>query len=235
MKEETAVVKIRDCHLGLGNSGRNAISFDLPGLEIETGEQVAFTGPSGCGKSTLLNLVAGLRRPDRGEIVVAGTDICRLRAGKLDAFRGRFMGFVFQGFNLLESFTALENVRIGMRFGRSRAGKERRAHATDFLEKVGLQDRLHSYPAQLSAGERQRVAVARAIANRPRLLLADEPTGALDPVTAGEVFALIRSICREEGCALMFVTHDLELAGRLPRQVDCRALVGTRPGTEVAA
>jgi ABC-type lipoprotein export system ATPase subunit len=227
MKESPYVVEIRDCHIDLGSSGEKTVAFDLASLHLKPGEQTAFTGPSGCGKSTLLNLVSGLRRPDRGEILVNGTDVVRLRAGSLDAFRGRTMGFVFQGFNLLDSFTALENVQIGMRFGRSKFPEGRKAHATALLEKVGLKERLHSFPSQLSAGERQRVAVARAIANQPQLLLADEPTGALDPETAKEVFALIRSICAEQNCALMFVTHDLELAAQLPRQVDCRKLVGS--------
>jgi ABC-type lipoprotein export system ATPase subunit len=232
MSGDSWIVDIRDCHIDLGSSGGKAVAFDLAALQVAVGEQVAFTGPSGCGKSTLLNLVSGLRRVDHGEIRVAGTDVAQLGASAMDEFRGLTMGFVFQGFNLLDSFSALENVEIGMRFGRS-PSRGRRAHARELLEKVGLKDRLHSFPGQLSAGERQRVAVARAVANRPKLLLADEPTGALDPDTATEVFALIRGICREENCALMFVTHDLELAAQLPRQVDCRKLIGTSNAREV--
>lgn len=140
------------------------------------------------------------------------------------------MGFVFQSFNLLDSFSALENVVIGMRFGRALPHRERHAAAVALLERVGLQRRLHSRPVRLSMGERQRVAIARAIANRPGLLLADEPTGALDPATAQEVFGLIRDVCRESGCALVLVTHDLELAGQLPGQFDCRGLVRHAPG-----
>lgn len=232
MSGDSWIVEIRDCHIDLGSSGGKAVAFDLPLLQVAVAEQVAFTGPSGCGKSTLLNLVSGLRRADRGVIRVGGIDVAQLGAGAMDAFRGNTMGFVFQSFNLLDSFSALENVEIGMRFGRS-PSKGRRAHARELLEKVGLKDRLHSFPAQLSAGEKQRVAVARAVANRPKLLLTDEPTGALDPETAKEVFALIRGICREQGCALMFVTHDLELAAQLPRQVDCRKLIGTTSAQEV--
>ena len=198
-------------------------------------EQVALTGPSGCGKSTLLNLVAGLRRPDSGRIVVHGTELEQLSSGKLDVFRGRTMGFVFQSFNLLEGFSALENVLVGMRFGRSCAHSERRTRAVALLERVGLQHRLDSLPGRMSVGERQRVSIARALANRPALLLADEPTGALDPATAKQVFALIREVCREENCALMLVTHDLDLAAQLPRQVDCHELIGNSTRGEPAS
>ena len=135
------------------------------------------------------------------------------------------MGFVFQSFNLLEGFSALENVLVGMRFGRSCASSERRKRAMALLERVGLQHRLDSLPGRMSVGERQRVAIARALANRPALLLADEPTGALDPATAKQVFGLIREVCREENCALMLVTHDFDLAAQLPRQVDCHGLI----------
>jgi putative ABC transport system ATP-binding protein len=236
MKSEAGeVVRIEDCRLEMGRSGGKAVVFALESLVLGEGEQSAFTGPSGCGKSTLLNLVAGLRRPDHGSITVNGTSLGGLRAGRLDAFRGKTLGFVFQSFNLLGSFTALENVQIGMRFGRSGGGRERKAQAAELLESVGLAQRMHSYPEQLSAGERQRVAVARAVANRPRLLLADEPTGALDPETADEVFTLIRNTCSSQGCALMFVTHDLDLAARLPRQVDCRGLVHSINRKEAAA
>lgn len=142
------------------------------------------------------------------------------------------MGFIFQSFNLLDSFSALENVMIGMRFGRAYHGAEQQRRATALLDRVGLLRRLHTRPGRLSVGERQRVAIARAIANRPALLLADEPTGALDPTTAEDVFALIREICREEQCALMLVTHDLDLAAKLPRQIDCRGFVTHVPSLE---
>ena len=135
------------------------------------------------------------------------------------------MGFVFQSFNLLDGFSALENVLVGLRFGRSCPHGEKRARAVALLERVGLQRRLDSLPGRMSVGERQRVAIARALANRPAILLADEPTGALDPATAADVFGLIRNVCEEERCALILVTHDLDLAVQLPRQVDCRGLI----------
>ena len=230
-----AAVEIRECRLRLGMAGTEVVSFQLDALRIEAGEEVALTGPSGCGKSTLLNLIAGLRRPDAGSIVVQGTALERLSASQLDTFRGRTMGFVFQTFNLLESFSAVENVMVGMRFGRARPHGERQACAAALLQRVGLQRRLQARPGRLSVGERQRVAIARAIGNRPALLLADEPTGALDPATSAVVFQLIREVCREEQCALLLVTHDLDLAAQLPRQVDCRGLIRHLPATEVAS
>ena len=228
-----AAVEIRDCNLRLGRAGAEVVSFQLKALRIDAGEEVALTGPSGCGKSTLLNLVAGLRRPDAGRIVVHGTELDALSSSRLDTFRGRTMGFVFQTFNLLESFSAIENVMVGMRFGRAQPHSERHARAAALLARVGLQRHLHARPGRLSVGERQRVAIARAIGNRPALLLADEPTGALDPATATVVFQLIREVCHEERCALLLVTHDLHLASQLPRQVDCRGLIRHLPATEV--
>ena len=218
-------VEVQDCRLRLGSVGVEDIVFQLSEFCVGQDEQVALTGPSGCGKSTLLNLVAGLRKPDTGKINVQGTDLGRLSPSNLDTFRGRTMGFIFQSFNLLDTFSALENVMIGMRFGRAYPSAKYKERAVALLERVGLQRRLHIRPTRLSVGERQRVAIARAIANQPALLLADEPTGALDPATASEVFMLIRDVCQEEKCALLLVTHDLNLAMQLPRQVDCLNLV----------
>ena len=230
-----AAVEITDCQLRLGYAGAEVVAFQLDALRIEAGAEVALIGPSGCGKSTLLNLIAGLRQPDSGNIVVQGTELGNLSSSRLDTFRGRTMGFVFQTFNLLESFSAIENVMVGMRFGRAWPHSERQARAAALLARVGLQRHLHARPGRLSVGERQRVAIARAIANRPALLLADEPTGALDPATAAVVFQLIREVCREEHCALLLVTHDLALASQLPRQVDCRGLIRHLPAMEVAS
>ena len=228
-----AAVEIRDCRLRLGFAGEEVVSFHLENLRMDAGEEVALTGPSGCGKSTLLNLIAGLRRPDAGSVVVQGTDMTRLSTSQLDTFRGRTLGFVFQTFNLLESFSAIENVMIGMRFGRAYPQGGRQARAAALLERVGLRRQMDARPGNLSVGERQRVAIARAIGNQPALLLADEPTGALDPATAKVVFQLIREMCREEQCTLLLVTHDLELAAQLPRQIDCRGFIRHLSTTEV--
>lgn len=229
-------VTIQNCRLRLGSTGDEAVVFCLDDFALKPAEHLALTGPSGCGKSTLLNLVAGLRRPDSGEISVQGTNLHQLSASRLDTFRGGAMGFIFQSFNLLDSFSALENVMIGMRFGRAYPGREQQSRAAALLDRVGLRRRLHTRPSRLSVGERQRVAIARAIANQPALLLADEPTGALDPTTAADIFALIREVCREEQCALLLVTHDLDLAAQLPRRFDCRSLVSQlSPAAEVRA
>lgn len=235
MTERTQfAVEVRECRLHLGNAGVEEVVFQLDDFYVRQDEHVALTGPSGCGKSTLLNLVAGMRQPDSGKITVRGTELRLLSPSKLDTFRGRTIGFIFQSFNLLDSFSALENVMVGMRFGRVHSGAEYQRRATELLKRVGLARRLHMRPERLSVGERQRVAIARAIANRPALLLADEPTGALDPATATDVFTMIRDVCDEEQCALLLVTHDLELAAQLPRQVDCRGLVRHVTQAEVA-
>jgi ABC-type lipoprotein export system ATPase subunit len=228
-------VEISACGLLLGRSGKATIEFRLDRLAIQTGEQVALTGPSGCGKSTLLNLVSGLLLPDVGSIRVLGTEINCLGSWRRDRFRGRATGFIYQNLNLLEGFNALENVLLGMRFGRVVRHKEQHARAVELLGRVGLERRMHLRPGRLSMGERQRVAIARALANRPALLLADEPTGALDPATADTVFGLIQGLCRETACTLLFVTHDMQLAARLPRNIDCRGLVGHRAAEGVAA
>lgn len=215
----------RDLRLALGRSGSERVVFHLPELLLAPGERLALTGPSGCGKSTLLHLVSGLLQPDRGTLRVLGTDPCSLSQPALDRFRGRHLGFIFQTFQLLGAFTALENVRLGLRFGRAVPRREQRSRAEALLRRVGLERRLHMRPHRLSVGERQRVAIARALANRPRLLLADEPTGSLDPSTGEAIFNLLNEVCEEEGCGLLFVTHDLSLAARLPRRFDCRNLV----------
>jgi len=224
---------MRDVRLLLGRSGGEDVRFVLPEFAAAAGEHVAVTGPSGCGKSTMLNLASGLARPDSGVVRVRGTDIARLSPAETDRFRGRETGFVFQTFNLLEPFDAMENVLLGMKFARHGRGSERADRARELLDRVGLAHRLHARPSRLSVGERQRVAIARALAPRPALLLADEPTGALDPATAAQVFDLLVELCRAEGAALLLVTHDLELAGKLPRRFDCRGLVaragGSRP------
>lgn len=219
------VLELGNIRLELGRAGPQTVVFSLPGLVVNGGERLALTGPSGCGKSTLLHLVSGLLRPDSGTIEVLGRDPRRLRQPDLDRFRGTHLGFVFQTFQLLGAFTALENVRIGLRFGRTVPRHFQRDRAVALLERVGLGRRMHLPPRRLSVGERQRVAIARAIANRPRLLLADEPTGALDPATGDGIFSLLEEVCEEDSCALLLVTHDESLAGRLPRRFDCRGLV----------
>jgi putative ABC transport system ATP-binding protein len=191
----------------------------LPVLEIADfcladGEQMALVGRSGCGKTTLLHVIAGISRPDSGSVKVDGMDLCLMTEAECDRFRAQHIGYVFQTFNLLPGFTALENVLLGMRFA---GGRTDSARAKKLLERVGVAHRLHHKPAMLSVGEQQRVAVARALANRPKLLLADEPTANVDTGHQTQVFELLRDTCREESVALLLVTHSPELAARLPR------------------
>ncbi len=182
-------------------------------LEVARGERVALLGKSGSGKSTLLNIVGGLDRPTSGAVWVCGRDLARLSSAELARHRLTAVGMVFQSFNLIASRTALQNVELPLVFA-GRPPAERRREARAALEEVGLGDRLEHRPAELSGGEQQRVAVARALVNRPQVLLADEPTGNLDSATAGLVMELIESRVRGAATTLILVTHDEELAGR---------------------
>jgi predicted ABC-type transport system involved in lysophospholipase L1 biosynthesis ATPase subunit len=182
-------------------------------LAIDRGERVALLGKSGSGKSTLLQLLGGLDRPTAGRITVGEHDLAALSATGVAAYRQRTVGMIFQAFHLIASRTALENVELPLVFA-GRPPKERRAAARAALEGVGLSHRLTHHPAELSGGERQRVAIARALVNRPALLLADEPTGNLDTVTAAEVMSQVLDQVRATGMTLVLVTHDEELAGR---------------------
>jgi putative ABC transport system ATP-binding protein len=196
-------------------------------LTIEAGELVAVVGPSGCGKSTLLHLIGGLDRRHGGKVTVAGEDLARLDDRALSTFRARTVGFVFQAFNLLPHFTALENVLLPGFFGTG-DGRDRAAAA---LERVGLGAKLHRRPGELSGGERQRVALARALYTRPSILLADEPTGNLDASTGAEVIGLFQQLNRDEGMTLLIVTHEERVsktASRVLRLVDGK-LVEERP------
>lgn len=185
-------------------------------LTVAAGESVAIVGESGTGKSTLLHLLGGLDRPDGGVVRVGGIDIYGLSDRERTALRGKDIGFVFQFHHLLGDFDALENVMMPMLVtGGSRSAARERA--TEILKRVGLSRRLDHRPGELSGGEQQRVAVARALAARPSVVLADEPTGNLDPATAEEVHQLLRDVQKEEGAALIVATHNFALAGLLDR------------------
>jgi ABC-type lipoprotein export system ATPase subunit len=180
-------------------------------LEIVRGERIALLGKSGSGKSTLLNLIGGLDRASAGRLHVGGYNVDKLSPRELSRFRSVTVGIVFQSFNLILSRTALENVELPMIFA-GRPRRERRALAREALESVGLGARIHHHPTEMSGGENQRVAVARALVNRPEIVLADEPTGNLDSATAQDVMALIRDHVDQHGATLILVTHDEELA-----------------------
>jgi len=186
-------------------------------LAIAAGDHVAIVGRSGSGKSTLLNLLGMLDTPSEGAVWFHGEPVRKMRRGKLDRLRGRNVGFVFQQFNLLAGRTALENVEMPLGYASGRAFWTRRSAAARMLERVGLGHRLESTPEQLSGGEQQRVAIARALVRRPALILADEPTGALDVETGAGVMELLDEIASEADAALVTITHDLHVAARARR------------------
>lgn len=190
-------------------------------LSIQEGDFIAFMGPSGSGKTTLLNLIAGIDKPTEGRIFVAGTDITELSETELAVWRSRNVGFIFQFYNLIPVLTAIENVELPLILT-PLSKAERRAHAETALGVVGLADRMHHYPRQLSGGQEQRVAIARAIATDPAILVADEPTGDLDKVSAEEILNLIERLNRELGKTILMVTHDPRAAerARSVRQLD---------------
>ena len=220
------MIQVRDLVMRLSSGGRLLTILDGIALDVEAGEVCAITGPSGSGKSTLLGLLAGLDRPTAGSIVVAGAELMRLDEDGLARFRRETLGYVFQSFHLIPTLTAAENVAVPLEI----AGiPDALARARELLDEVGLAGRAQHYPAELSGGEQQRAAVARAVALRPRLLLADEPTGNLDSATGAQIIELLLALNRGRGSTLVFVTHDNALArhaGRIVRLRDGRVLNG---------
>ena len=193
-------------------------ALDGIGLTVEEGEKVAITGPSGSGKSTLMHIIGCLTSPESGSYWLAGEDVSKLESDRLAAIRNRYIGFVFQTFNLLPRLTAIENVELPLLY----AGKHNAKQAAqEALEIVGLGDRMLHEPNQLSGGQRQRVAIARAIVTNPSILLADEPTGNLDTKTGEEIMALFADL-HSQGRTIIMVTHEPEIAALCPRQIRIR-------------
>lgn len=190
--------------------------LDVPQFNVAAGEQVVLIGDSGGGKTTLLHCIAGITAPTTGSIQIDGIEITKLSEAGRDRVRAAKIGYVFQTFNLLAGFTALENVRLGMTFA---SGRHDRSRAQELLSRVGLAERMHHKPAELSVGQQQRVAVARALANRPKLLLADEPTANIDPANQQKIIDLIREQCSEENVGLLMVTHSMQIAEQFDRVV----------------
>jgi putative ABC transport system ATP-binding protein len=200
---------------------RSVHALDEVSLQISRNEFVAVVGPSGCGKSTLMHLIAGLDRPTAGEIVVDGLSLKDANDAQLTNFRRRQLGLVFQFFNLLPTMNALENITLPLLL-QSVPLAESEARARELLDLVGLTNRATHFVHQLSGGEQQRTAIARALVHRPSLLIADEPTGNLDTVSAGRVLALFRQIAREQLTTLILVTHSTEVAAAALRQIELR-------------
>ncbi len=199
-------------------AGKFAALKDID-LQIESGQFVGIVGKSGSGKSTLLNMVAGIDRPSAGTVAVAGTEIQSLSENKLAAWRGRNVGFVFQFFQLLPTLTAAENVMLPMDFSKGVPLRERRKRAVALLERVGVGLHADKLPATLSGGEQQRVAIARALANEPPLVLADEPTGNLDSVTATAILDLFRDMANQ-GTTVVIATHEADIARVIDRRIE---------------
>jgi putative ABC transport system ATP-binding protein len=214
-----AMISIRDLSMRLTSGGRHVDVLTEVSLDVPAGQFLAVAGPSGSGKSTLLGLIAGLDQPTAGRICVAGVEITRLSEDALARFRRDTLGYVFQAYHLIPTLSALENIAVPLELA---GDPDALPRATALLAEVGLADRAHHYPVQLSGGEQQRVAVARAMARRPALLLADEPTGNLDSGTGKQIIELLVGLRDTLASTLVLVTHDAALAARADRVVTLR-------------
>lgn len=214
--DDQSVVAAQELSLRAHDSAGTLTILDRVSFSIPQGQTTAITGSSGSGKSTLLGLLAGLDVPTAGKVILLGHDLTRLDEDGRAQLRARYVGFVFQSFQLLPHLTALENVALPLEL----AGKPARDAAINMLRRVGLDQRLHHYPRTLSGGEQQRVALARAFVVRPQVLFADEPTGSLDAVTGAAVIELMFELNQEYGTTLVMVTHDASLAQRCERQLE---------------
>ncbi len=210
------VIVIRDLRVAYTSQGAVLPIVDIPEWALPEGSLVVLEGPSGSGKSTFLNVLGGLLPPTSGQVTVCGVDLGTLDEAGRDRWRADHVGIIFQGLNLLQGFTALENVMLGMTFSHVTGSWK---DATALLGEVGLAQRVHHRPSDLSLGEQQRVAIARALVKRPRLILADEPTGSLDPRNATDISILLRRVCADHGCSLVMVCHQPEIAAHFPQRI----------------
>ena len=188
-------------------------------LEINSGELTAIVGPSGCGKSTLLNMITGIDKPTKGEVIVGGERIDEMKQDDLARWRGKNIGIIFQFFQLFPTLTALENAMLPMDFAKRGKVKERAVIAKKNLELVGLGDKTNKLPSEMSGGEQQRVAIARSLANDPKIIIGDEPTGNLDSKTEVKMFELLKKL-NDQGKTILYVTHSKELAARAKRRIN---------------
>ena len=211
-----SILNIRNVNKIYQSAGRELNVLNNINFAIQSASTVAITGPSGSGKTTLLGLCAGLDRATGGTVELNGIALEKLNEDERAAVRNQYVGFIFQNFQLLPTLTALENVMVPLEL---RGAKNIKAQALDLLDKVGLADRSHHYPVQLSGGEQQRVSLARAFSNQPAILFADEPTGNLDAETSEKVIKLLFDLNKDAGTTLVIVTHDLELAARTSRTI----------------
>ena len=219
------ITKLRKSFIAPDGARQTILNVET--FDLEAGSQVALAGSSGSGKTTFLHLIAGITTPDAGSIRLDQTEISSLPEPQRDRLRARSIGYIFQTFNLLPAYSCLENVLLAMSF----AGAVDHARAEALLSRVGLGDRLRHRPHQLSTGQQQRVAVARALANRPKLVLADEPTGNLDERNASEALALIRETCAETGAALLCVSHDPAVLRGFARTTSLSEINRPQPAT----
>ncbi len=201
------------------SGSRELTVLDKVSFSVEAGSTMSIIGPSGSGKTTLLGLCAGLDRASSGSVSLQNTHLENLNEDQLAAIRNKYVGFIFQNFQLMPTLTAVENVMVPLEL---RGEKKARARSMELLDKVGLADRSHHYPAQLSGGEQQRVSIARAFSNKPLILFADEPTGNLDAETGAIIERLIFDLNTEAGTTLILVTHNAELAGKTQRIVQLK-------------
>lgn len=202
------MIALKNIEMTYDDNGVKLNVLKLPKLTIKSGESVAFIGSSGCGKTTLFNLISGLITPTSGNVIVKDVDLTTLKEAERDLFRANHIGYIFQDFNLFPEFTVLQNITLAMSFSKRYTKKEMNKVALEILDKVGIKDKANQKVKTLSGGEKQRVAIARSIVNKPNIILADEPTGNLDYKNGVKIMELIKKISKEEKATLLVITHN---------------------------